>query len=319
VALLIFGESLPKTAAARHAERVAIVVALPLEWLSWVLRPVSFLLERLSAGVAILIGGGSSRGPITGEEIKAMVTVGRAEGAVESGEAEMIRRVLEFGDRHVREIMTPRPEIIWVELGTTIRQFLELYNVNYHTRFPVYQGQIDNVVGIVAVKDVMRLLSGGADLDAPVTESVRPTLFVPETKRGQELFDEMRTSSDQIAMIVDEFGGVAGLVTLKRLVEDIVGKVGDEDQAIVDEVVEVSEDTFDLDAAMSIADFNDRLGVELPSGEYETVAGFVLEQLGSVPVVGDQVAYQNLHLAVTEMRGVRIVHVRLTRTPEPEA
>jgi len=319
VALLIFGESLPKTAAARHAERVAIVVALPLEWLSWLLRPVSFLLERLSAGVALLIGGGSSRGAITGEEIKAMVTVGRDEGAVESGEAEMIRRVLEFGDRHVREVMTPRPEVIWVELGTTIRQFLDLYNVNYHTRFPVYQEQIDNVVGIVAVKDVMRLLSGGADLDAPVTESVRPPLFVPETKRGQELFDEMRASGNQIAMIADEFGGVAGLVTLKRLVEDIVGKVGDEDQAIVDEIVEVNEDTFDLDAAMSIADFNEHLELELPSGEYETVAGFVLEQLGNVPVIGDQVAYQNLHFAVTEMRGVRIVQVRLTRIPELEA
>jgi len=248
-----------------------------------------------------------------------MVTVGRDEGAVESGEAEMIRRVLEFGDRHVREVMTPRPEVIWVELGTTIRQFLDLYNVNYHTRFPVYQEQIDNVVGIVAVKDVMRLLSGGADLDAPVTESVRPPLFVPETKRGQELFDEMRASGNQIAMIADEFGGVAGLVTLKRLVEDIVGKVGDEDQAIVDEIVEVNEDTFDLDAAMSIADFNEHLELELPSGEYETVAGFVLEQLGNVPVIGDQVAYQNLHFAVTEMRGVRIVQVRLTRIPELEA
>ena len=316
VTLLIFGETLPKTVAARRPERISMVVALPLEWIGWLFLPFSFVLERLSSAVGRLLGGDAARAGITEEEIKTMVSVGREEGAVEHHEAEMIRRVLEFGDRHAREVMTPRLEIVWVEQGTTIRQFLELYNENYHTRFPVYQGRPDNVVGLIAVKDVMRLLSGGATLNDQATARVRPAYFVPETKRVQELFDELRASGEQLAMIADEFGGVAGLVTLKRLVEDIVGRAGDEDQPIPQEFVEVDENTFDLDGSISIAEANER-GLDLPPGEYETIAGFLLEQLGRVPEVNDQVVYARLLFRVTEMRGVRIAKVRVVRAIEP--
>jgi putative hemolysin len=318
VVLLIFGETIPKTLAARNAERMAIVLALPLQWIGWLMRPASWLLERLAAGVALLLGAGRARSAITEEEIKAMVALGRDEGAVEHGEAEMIRRVLEFGDRHVREVMTPRPEIVWVEQGATIKQFLGQYAGNYHTRFPVYRGTPDNVVGLIAIKDVMLLLAGGGDLDSQATARLRPALFVPETKRVQELFDEMRESGEQIAMIADEFGGVAGLVTLKRLVEDIVGRVGDEDQPMPQEVVEVGKGTYDLDAGMSIAEANERLELGVPTGEYETIAGFVLEQLGRVPEAGDEVVYERSRFTVTEMQGVRIAKVRVVRAPGPE-
>jgi putative hemolysin len=318
VVLLIFGETIPKTLAARNAERMAIVLALPLQWIGWLMRPASWLLERLAAGVALLLGAGRARSAITEEEIKAMVALGRDEGAVEHGEAEMIRRVLEFGDRHVREVMTPRPEIVWVEQGATIKQFLGQYAGNYHTRFPVYRGTPDNVVGLIAIKDVMLLLAGGGDLDSQATARLRPALFVPETKRVQELFDEMRESGEQIAMIADEFGGVAGLVTLKRLVEEIVGRVGAEDQPMPQEVVEVGKDTYDLDAGMSIAEANERLELGVPTGEYETIAGFVLEQLGRVPEAGDEVVYERSRFTVTEMQGVRIAKVRVVRAPGPE-
>jgi len=312
VALLIFGETIPKTVAARHAERTSIIVAWPLVGISWVLRPVSFLLELLSNAVIKLLGAsGQSQTTVTEEEIKAMVSVGHEEGSVESGEAEMIRRVLDFGDRHTREVMTPRPEIVWVEQGMSIRAFLELYNENYHTRFPVFQGRADNVVGIVAVKDVMRLLASGADAESSATARVRPAMFVPETKRVQDLFDEMRDSGDQIAMIADEFGGIAGLVTLKRLVEDIVGRVRGEDESAQVDVVAVDERTYDLDASMSIADVNERVGLAIPPGEYETLAGFLLELLGSVPSVGDELGYEFLTFTITQMQGVRISAVRV--------
>ncbi|MEE8517662.1 MAG: hemolysin family protein [Dehalococcoidia bacterium] len=322
VVLLIFGETIPKTVAARHAERMSILIALPIEWISWVLRPVSYLLERISAAVALLFGGArSSREIITEEEIKTMVMVGREEGAVEHREAEMIHRVLEFGDRQVHEVMTPRPEIAWVEQGTTIQHFLELYNENYHTRFPVYQDKLDNVVGLVAVKDIMRQLAAGANMESSATTSVRPAAFVPETKRVQELFDEMRSSGEQLAMIADEFGGVAGLVTLKRLVEEIVGKVGDEDEPAPSEVVELAENVFDLDAGLSIGETNERLGLGLPAGEYDTLAGFLLERFGSIPNVGDEIFHESVRLSIAEMDGVRIARVRATVTPpgeEPE-
>ena len=319
VILLIFGETIPKTAAARHAERFSIIVALPIVIIGWVLRPFSYVLEGISMGVVRLLGTGSDvTTTVTEEEIKAMVTVGSEEGAVEYGEAEMIRRVLEFGDRSVREVMTPRPEIVWMEQGTTVQRFLEMYDENYHTRFPVFSNDVDNVVGVVAVKDVMRLLASGVDFSTPVTTQLRPAMFVPETKRIQELFDEMRASGDQMAMIADEFGGVAGLVTLKRLVEDIVGKVGGEDEAEPDEVAQLDDMTFELDAAMSIAEVNERVELALPIGEYETLAGFLLEQFGRVPEIGDDVAHGDTRLTVAEMRGVRISKVRVEWLPHEE-
>lgn len=319
VILLIFGETIPKTAAARHAERFSIIIALPIVVISWVLRPFSYVLEGISMGVVRLLGTGSEgNATITEEEIKAMVTVGSEEGAVEYGEAEMIRRVLEFGDRSVREVMTPRPEIVWMEQGTTVERFLELYDKNYHTRFPVFHNDVDNVVGVVAVKDVMRLLASGSDFSTPVTTQLRPAMFVPETKRIQELFDEMRTSGDQMAMIADEFGGVAGLVTLKRLVEDIVGKVGGEDEVEQDEVAQLDDMTFEIDAAMSIAEVNERVELGLPVGDYETLAGFLLEQFGRVPEIGDDVAHGDTRLTVSEMNGVRISKVRVEWLPHEE-
>ncbi len=319
VVLLIFGETLPKTAAARRPERVSIIVALPIEWIGWVLRPASLILEALSSCVGRLFGATNSTAVITEEEIKNMISVGRQEGAVEAGEADMIRRVLEFGDRQVREVMTPRPEVVWIEEGTTIRGFLDLYDENYHTRFPVCQGTLDNVIGLIAVKDVMRLLSAGADLDSVATVRVRPATFVPETKRVQHLFDEMRSKGDQLALIADEFGGVAGLVTLKRLVEDIVGRVGDEEQPAPEGFIELADGMFDLDAGLSIAEANDGVGLGLPAGEYETVAGFMLEQLGKLPEVGGTLTYSDLQFIVTEMQGVRIARVRVIRGPAAPA
>ena len=319
VVLLIFGETLPKTAAARRPERVSIIVALPIEWIGWVLRPATLILEALSSCAGRLFGATNNAAVITQEEIKNMISVGRQEGAVEAGEADMIRRVLEFGDRQVREVMTPRPEVVWIEEGTTIRRFLDLYDANYHTRFPVCQGTLDNVVGVIAVKDVMRLLSAGADLDSVATVRVRPATFVPETKRVQYLFDEMRGKGDQLALIADEFGGVAGLVTLKRLVEDIVGRVGDEEQPAPEGFIELAEGMFDLDAGLSIAEANEGAGLGLPAGEYETVAGFMLEQLGKLPEVGGTLTYGDLQFLVTEMQGVRIARVRVTREPAAPA
>ena len=208
---------------------------------------------------------------------------------------------------------------MWIEEGTTIRRFLDLYDANYHTRFPVCQGTLDNVVGVIAVKDVMRLLSAGADLDSVATVRVRPATFVPETKRVQYLFDEMRGKGDQLALIADEFGGVAGLVTLKRLVEDIVGRVGDEEQPAPEGFIELAEGMFDLDAGLSIAEANEGAGLGLPAGEYETVAGFMLEQLGKLPEVGGTLTYGDLQFVVTEMQGVRIARVRVTREPAAPA
>jgi len=320
VVLLVFGETIPKTVAARHAERVSIIVAPVIQGISWVLKPVSFFLQWISLRIAGLFGGGSIAQLVTEEEIKAMVDVGSESGAVEQGEADIIRRVLSFGDRRVSELMTPRPEIVTVKANATIRDFLNLYGGNYHTRFPVVRDQLDDVVGMVSVKDVVRQLAGGAEPDSPAPIESRPPRFVPETKRLDDLFDEMRSSGDPIVMVADEYGGVAGLVTFKRLVESIVGRVeeGGDEESAEPQVEVLDEYTAYLDGRLSIAEANELLSLDLPSGEYETVAGFLLEQLGSIPEVGAEVSFGTLHFAVLEMQGVRIGRVRVRRDPEPE-
>ena len=320
IVLLIFGETIPKTVAARHAERVSILVAPAIQGIGWVLKPISFILQGLSLSIAKLFGGGSLAQLITEEEIKAMVEVGSESGAVEQGEADIIRRVLSFGDRRVSELMTPRPEIVALKADATIRDFQDLYSNNYHTRFPVVRDQLDDIVGTVSIKDVMRVLAGGAGPDSPVPIESRSPRFVPETKGLDDLFDEMRSNGDPFVMVADEYGGVAGLVTFKRLVESIVGKVeeGAGEEGSVPQVEILDERTAYLDGGLSIADANEQLALNLPSGEYETVAGFLLERLGSIPEVGAEVSFANLHFAVLEMRGVRIGRVRVTRDPDPD-
>lgn len=315
--LLVFGETIPKTVAARHAERAAILVAPVIQGVSWVVKPVSIALQAVSMGIARLFGGNSSLNFVTEEEIKTMVEAGSESGAVEQGEADIIRRVLEFGDRRVSEVMTPRPEIIAVNSGATIREFLARYAADSHTRFPLVRGELDNVVGMIDVKGVMRQLAAGADPDETALAEAKPVRFAPETKRMDELFKEMRLSGDQIAMVVDEYGGVAGLVTLKRLVEGIVGKVEEEgeEQSGAQEIAAGDERAFEVAGGLSISDANEQLALGLPAGEYETVAGFLLERLGRIPDEGAEISYGGLHFTILEMRGVRIARARVTRSP----
>ena len=315
--LLVFGETLPKTVSARYADKVSVIVALPIQWVEWLLLPGVFLLQRATGLFSRLIrANGAARDVITEEEIKSIVTVGRDVGAVEHSEAEMIKRVLEFGDRQVREIMTPRTEIVWVERDSSLQDFLTDYQENYHTRFPVYEGDQDNVVGMLFVKDVLRVMAQGPVVgETSATEVMRQAYFVPETKLLGELFGEMRSAGYQMAMISDEYGGVAGLVTLKQLVEGIVGPVGEEGEAPEEEAVVLSENAYDLDAGMQVEEANEQLGLGLPEGEYETVAGFVLERLGHVPERNEQFVFRDLRFRITEMKGVKIERVLVIRAP----
>ena len=186
--------------------------------------------------------------------------------------------------------MTPRTEIAFVERGATLGQFLDIYAEHSHIRFPVYKGGMDNIVGILSAKDILKAMSSRAIApDEAVTEAIRDAYYVPETKRIAELFDELRQSGNQMAIAIDEFGGIAGLVTLKSLLEEVVGRVGEEGEGPEEEYEALGEGTFQVDGGMSIDEAKDGLGIELPEGDYETVAGFVLESLGHIPHSGGAV------------------------------
>jgi len=252
IILLIFCETTPKTVATRHAQRISLMFVRPIEWLSWVLMPFVVVLSWIASRFGKLAGADPIPRSLAGEEeIRAMISVGQSEGEVEDAEAEMLHNVFEFGDRPVREVMVPRPEVVCIEEGSNISDFLELYSESPLSRFPVFQENMDNVVGILSIKDVlMAEAKGTITRDTPIDELVRPAYFTPETKRVGELFAEMRDRNYQMCVVVDEFGGTAGIASLSRLVEEVVGPVGDE-LAIIEKDYEASNAyTFEIDGGM---------------------------------------------------------------------
>jgi putative hemolysin len=315
VLLLIFGEVFPKTVATRYGERMALFYATPMKLLIWVLLPIATILVWIADKLARLVGASPAPQALVSEgEIRTAVSVGMEEGTLVEAEAEMVEKVFRFGDRQVVEVMTPRPDINWVEKGTKLSEFLTIYAEHSHSRFPVYEETIDNVVGVLWIKDVlMAQAKGTIQQDSPIDKLARPAYFVPETKLIAELFTELQESGGQIAMIVDEFGGTAGLVTMEQLLEEIVGELGDELAKVRKRFETIDENSFQIDGGMRLDDANEKLALELPEGEYETVAGFILSVLGRIPKEGEQLKYNNLKLVVTEMKGVKIGKILITR------
>ena len=313
IALLVFGETLPKTVAIRHSERLFFLFARPLQLIELLLLPFAATLQLVNRFLAARLGS-DARALFTEEEIKTAISIGMEEGSVEEEEGEMLENVFRFGDRQVREVMTPRTEIVQLESGTTLRQFLSVYRDHYHARFPVFEDDMENVVGILSVKDVVTALAReDVSDDTPVTTLLRPVVFVPDTKLVGQLFREMRGAGNQMVVTVDEYGGIAGLVTLRQLIEEIVGPVGEEGMQPDVEYEAIDENTYHIDGGMQIDEANEELDLDLPTGDYNTVAGFILEALGRIPAEGDHFHHDSLRLEVTHVRGMRIEKVMVTR------
>ncbi len=315
ILLLVFSETAPKTIATRHAERLSLLFVRPIEAISWLLTPFVVALSWIASGIARLFGGEPvPRSLVSEEEIRAMISVGHKEGTVEEDEAEMLHKVFDFGNRPVREAIVPRTEVVWVEKGTRLDDFLSIYAESPLSRFPVYEDNTDNVVGILSVKDVlMAVAKGTINSEGTIDELIRPAYFAPESKRISELFTEMRDKNYRMTVVVDEYGGTTGIVSLSRLVEEIVGPVGDELAEAEKEYEAINEYTFQIDGGMRIEEANQEMGLELPEGEYETVAGFVLDLLGYIPKSGEKLRYKDLKIVITEMRGVKIEKILLTK------
>ena len=314
IVLLIVGETIPKTLAIRNAERVSFLFARPLKLTELMLWPAVIALVWTTHRVSSVFGGASARRSITEGELRSLIDIGEAEGTFEPSEAEMLENVFRFGDRQVREVMTPRTEIASLQRGATLEEFLDIYARHSHTRFPVYKESTDDVVGIISAKDILRAMSiKGVEQGQSVTDLIRDAHFVPETKRIAELFDELRRSGNQMAIAVDEYGGLAGLVTLKRLTEEVVGPVGEEGAGPEEEYEHIDENTFQVDGGMSIEEVNEELEIGLPEGDFETIAGFVLDNLGRIPREGEQFDFQHMKFEITRMQGLKIDTIKLTK------
>ena len=315
VALLLVGEIVPKTIAVRNSERVAFLYAQPLKWTEYLLLPFVVFLQWITRGLNAMLGGSEPESSITEGEFRSLIDIGESEGTFKPSEAEMLEKVFQFGDRHVREVMTPRIEMVSINEGSNFREFLDIYAQNTHTRFPVFTDTVDDITGVISAKDLLKKMANeGVDYNASATDVQREAYFVPETKRISELFDELRQSGHQMAIVIDEFGGVAGLVTLKSLLEVVVGPVGEEGEAPEEEFRAIDENTFHVEGGMSIQEANQELEIELPEGEFETIAGFVLETLGHIPVVNEEFEHENLKFEIIDMQGLRIEEIKITKS-----
>jgi len=312
--ILLLGEVIPKTLAVHHAERLSRIYTTPLRITETCLYPFVLALGRIGLRFTRMLAERDEEKKVISEgEIRSAINVGESEGVVEPQEAEMLHKVFEFTDRPVKKIMIPRTEIAWVEQGTKIKDFLELYAKACYSRFPVYRDNTDNVIGMLNIKDVLlKLSSDSVSKEDVIDDLVRPAYFVPESKRLGSLLAEMRDSGYHAAIVVDEFGGIAGMVTLGQLTEEIVGDIRDELEQEREFVV-TGDSTLQLDGGTRIEELREKLGLNLPEGDYETIAGFIFSQLGRIPKEGEQFRFQNLKFVIAEMRGMRIARVIVTQ------
>jgi len=314
---IVLGELAPKSLALFRPERVSLFTVPPTEAFRIVFWPVIWVLNGLANALLKPFGlraaEGGSHSVHTAEEINLLVAESAEAGALEQGEAQLLSGVFSFGDRRVNEVMVPRTEVIWLPRTATVEDFYKTFHETPHSRFPVYGQSQDDVTGIVGIKDVLRGIADDQLGDeSPIALAMRPAMFVPETKFVGPLFFEMQRAGHQMAVVIDEYGGTAGIVTLEMLLEELVGYVGDELRRHDEEFVTVDENTFQIDAGMTITDANEELNLDLPEGEYETVGGFVLAHLGYIPTEGEVFNFNDLQIAVTRMTGRKIEEVTVT-------
>jgi len=313
IILLVFAEVTPKTVALKHAERLALIYVYPMQFINMVVSPLAIGLSWIGTVFAGRRGGVKPL-IVSVEEIRSMISAGKEEGTVEEAQAEMLHNVFEFGHRSVSDIMTPRPEVIAIEEGTKLADFLSIYSDYPHTRFPVYRDSLDHVVGIISVKDVLMAEARGAmDKNSIIDELVRPVHFVPETKRVVKLLAEMQDHRNHMIVVVDEFGVTSGIVTVEQLVSEIVGEMGDELKQVDKDFEVIDDKTIQIDGGMRIEEANQELELGLPAGDYDTVAGFLLSLLGHIPKEGERIKYGNLKMTVTHMRELRIEKIMVTK------
>jgi putative hemolysin len=315
VLILLFGEIIPKTIAVSNAARWAIVLAPVLERVAWLLTPVN----RIFVGVTYLFVRPfgihpSTQGPfITEEDIRTIVNVGAEQKVLEEEEREMIHSVIEFGDTIVREVMTPRPSMVTVGVSETPRKALDLVISEGYSKLPIFEENVDNIIGVVYERELLVALANGTISTVPLRMLMRPVVIVPENKKVSELLREMKRDKFTLAIVIDEYGGTAGLVTMEDILEEIVGEIRDEHDVGEEEPIRVIADNEAIvDARVNIEDVNAELGTHLPHEEFETIGGYTVGRFGRLPREGEEIAAEDgVRLRVERMRNRRIISIRI--------
>jgi putative hemolysin len=314
IVILLFGEIIPKTLAVGESDRWALRLAPALALVKWVLTPLTAAFLTTTTGVVRIFGGKPHVGPyVTEEDIKTLVDVGVEQNVLEKEESELIHSIIEFGDTIVREVMTPRPDMVAVAVSSSPRRALDLVIAEGYSKIPVYDETIDNVIGVVHDRELLIALANGTLATLSLREMMRAVTHVPENKRISELLREMQRGKFSLAIVVDEYGGTAGLVTMEDLLEEIVGEIRDEhDEGEEESIRRIADDESIVEAGTNIEDVNAELGLSLPHEEFETIGGFTVGLFGRLPREGEEIdAGGGVKLRVDRTRGRRILAVRV--------
>ncbi|MFI7618698.1 hemolysin family protein [Nonomuraea terrae] len=314
---LVLGELAPKRLALQRAEGLSLYVAPFLDRLAVLSRPIIWMLSKSTDGVVRLLGGNpkADREEVSTEELRDMV-VGHTE--LTADERKLIGEVFAAGKRQLREVMLPRTEVEFMEVDTPLNEAARLAATLPHSRFPVYRETYDDVVGFVHVRDLLAPELAGRKEPISAVVPIRTAKFVPASKRLLATLNEMRDEGQHLAIVVDEYGGTAGIVTLEDLVEELIGDIRDE-YDLEEHIVVLPAGEIEIDGLTNLNDFATETGIRLPDGPYETLAGFVMAMLGHVPVQGERVEFSGFELTVTELDGRRISRVRVKRRPALES
>ena len=312
--VLLFGESVPKSYAVENTESWSVRIAKPLKLTEYMLLPLVILFDYLTRQVNRLTGStGAIETPyVTRDEIQEMIESGEREGVLEEEEREMLQRIFRFNNTIVKEVMTPRLDMTAVPNEASIDEAIETSIQSGHARIPVYDGSLDNILGIVHISDLVRDLNYGENHDLELEDLIEPTLHVPESKNVDELLTEMREERMHMVIVIDEFGTTEGLVTMEDMVEEIVGEIlksGEEHP-----IEHVDDDTLLVRGEVIIEDVNEALDIELPEGEeFETIAGFIFNRAGRLVEEGEEIHYDGICITVEEVENTRIMKARLER------
>ena len=307
--VLLFGEITPKTTATLYAETIALRFAKPIYALMQVLTPVIFIVNKMSLAVLMVlhIDPNKKQDAITEDELRTIVEVSHEEGVIESDEKKMIYNVFDFGDSVAKDIMVPRIDMTFVDVGATYEEVISVFREEKYTRYPVFEETTDNVIGIINIKDLL-LAEPGQNFC--LRDYLREPLYTYEFKKTTELMVELRKTQNNIAIVLDEYGATAGLITLEDMLEEIVGEIRDEyDEE--DLVRRVAPGEYLVEASTKLDDLNDLLGLELESEDYDSIGGFVIGLLDHLPEAGEEVTYQNLRFVVEKMDRNRIDEIHL--------
>ncbi len=308
---LLWVQLVSRAVGSLHPDDTLLALRGPLRVVDLLLRPLTLLsLGLIHLVVPMDREPAHSIATATDEELRMIVDAAEEEGTLEEEEREMIHGIFEMGQRTAREIMVPRVDVAAVEASEPLRHVLETIKANGHSRIPIYEETIDNIVGIVYAKDLLRHMDGGS-LEEPARTLIRPPHFIPESKKIDELLHEMQQDKVHMAIVVDEYGGTAGVVTIEDLLEEIVGEIQDEYDVEEKPIERLSEHEAIFDARVSIHDVNDTLSVTLADGEYDTLGGLVYDRLGKIPVVGDKTEVDGLCITVLSTVGKRIKKVKM--------